>query len=302
MHTHTPCMMKEVLALFHPVAPQRFVDGTWGRGGHSRAILDQWPTCHVTAYDRDKQAVDHANMCSQAYESRLKVVHSCFLDMAFPQPVDGILLDVGVSSCQLDDPDRGFSFTHDGPLDMGMGLNTCKAADILLHTEEKDLIRLFLTYGQERFSPAIARAIIKQRETNPITTTKDLAECVAQVIPRKFWGKRHPATRIFQALRIAVNQELEQLALTLPRILQGLKPGGRCVILTFHSLEDRLVKHFIRTHSQPEGVSRHTCMSKAETFVPQVKNLTPKPLRPSDAEKEENPRCSSTKLRAFEKL
>ena len=305
---HIPVLGQEVLDLLSPMNPGVLIDGTWGRGGHARMILDCWPHCRMTVYDRDPFAIEHARDFARDHtEYSLSVVHGCFADMeASAASVDGILLDVGVSSCQIDEPCRGFSFQKDGPLDMGMGLNDVNAQDLVNGASEDELIHIFRTYGQERFARRIARSLVRRRQSQAFTRTLDLAQCVAESVP-SYDHRIHPATRVFQALRIVVNQELIQLHQALHRSLSLLRVGGRGIVITFHSLEDALVKQFIGQHSRgaQKSYSRHDLDENSEVsnFSHQsVRNLTSKPLRARQAEILKNPRSSSAKMRAYEKV
>ncbi len=278
--THIPVMCKEILFLLKDQGTEPcFLDATFGRGGHSKALLDHFPQCSVTALDRDLEAVQFAGQ-HMNYGNRFKIIQERFsqIDSLFScDSFSAILIDLGVSSPQLDQPERGFSFMREGPLDMRMNKNDpiC-AADIVNQWREDDLRNLFFQYGEERWSRRIARAIIEQRVKNPMTTTRQLSDLIQAQVPRR--SKNHPATRVFQALRIAVNQELDELHLVLPMATKALKPGGVLIVMSFHSLEDRVVKNFLKHSSCFETRSK-------------------KPLRPLDQEIQENPRSRSACLR-----
>jgi 16S rRNA (cytosine1402-N4)-methyltransferase len=277
---HLPVMREEVLSLLKTQEGDLcFLDATFGRGGHSRALLESFPQSTVIALDRDSEAVDFARK-NMDYGDRFKIIQERFsrIESLFPpDSFSGIILDVGVSSPQLDCPERGFSFMNDGPLDMRMSKEdpTC-AADLINQLPEDELKALFFEYGEERWSRRIAGAIVEQRVKNPITTTGQLSSVILSQIPRR--SKHHPATRVFQALRIAVNQELDELSLVLPMATKALKPGGCLIVLSFQSLEDRIVKRFFKEALDFEKRSK-------------------KPLRALEQEIQNNPRSRSACLR-----
>jgi 16S rRNA (cytosine1402-N4)-methyltransferase len=263
-----------------PAQTLSFVDATFGRGGHTRALLETFKDSSVTAFDRDLQAVDSAQDMQAQYPGRLRVIHSCFSQIdkwVEPGSVHAVMMDFGVSSPQLDQAHRGFSFQQDGPLDMRMD-TSCgpTAADLVNSLPENQLADLLFTYGQERASRRLARAIGHDRQTTPFTTTRQLAGMIERVLGRK--GRLHPATRTFQALRIAVNQELAEIEKALPLAAQCLRPAGLLVTIAFHSLEDRLAKTFFKTW-------------------PDFDLYTKKPLSPTPYEMENNPRARSSCLR-----
>jgi 16S rRNA (cytosine1402-N4)-methyltransferase len=278
-----------------------YIDGTFGAGGHTRAILAAAET-QVIAIDRDRDAVANGFGLVETSEGRLTLVEERFSHLdevahSFGHAtVDGVLLDLGVSSMQLDDAARGFSFRLDGPLDMRMGTNGPSAADVVARASERDLASIIATLGEERHARAVARAIVVARRESAIQTTGALAEIVARVVrgPRDI----HPATRTFQALRIFVNEELSELALALAAAERVLKPGGRLVVIAFHSLEDRIVKIFLTARSRPAAGSRH--LPEVAHAAPSFRLLTKRPIVPDDAEIAENPRARSAKLRAAE--
>ncbi|KTC95803.1 16S rRNA (cytosine(1402)-N(4))-methyltransferase RsmH [Legionella erythra] len=283
-----------------------YVDGTFGRGGHARAILDHLsPTGRLIAIDKDPAAIAYAND-HFSQDPRFTIIHGSFADLPrfaaeahVAGKIDGILLDLGVSSPQLDEPLRGFSFMQDGPLDMRMDVTqTTSAADFINRADEKDLVRVFREYGEERFSGRIARAIVAAREQSPIVTTQNLAEIVKQANPK--WEKhKHPATRVFQAIRIYINQELTDLAACLNQVMETLTIGGRLVIISFHSLEDRIVKQFMRDKEQgirpPPGVP-----VRASEMVSCFKRIG-KAIKPGEVEIRQNARARSAVLRIGEK-
>jgi 16S rRNA (cytosine1402-N4)-methyltransferase len=246
---HVPVMLAEVLEALAPRAGERFIDGTFGAGGYSKAILDAAPGVRVLAIDRDRTAITNGMALVDAMKGRLTLVEDRFSNLDQLAPildeggVDGVVLDIGVSSMQLDEAGRGFSFRRDGPLDMRMSGEGPDAADLVATLPEETLARIFFVLGEERRANALARAIVTDRTKEPFTRTMQLADLCGRVIRSKP-GDIHPATRAFQALRIAVNGELDELGEALLAAERVLKTGGRLVIVTFHSLEDRIVKTF----------------------------------------------------------
>jgi 16S rRNA (cytosine1402-N4)-methyltransferase len=282
-----------------------YVDGTFGRGGHSRLILERLDAAgRLIALDRDLDAVRAAR---QLDDARFSILHARFgelsqaLDAAGVGSVDGMLFDLGVSSPQLDDPERGFSFRFDAPLDMrmdrtrGMG-----AADWLAQAEEGEIRGVLSGYGEERFAKQIAKAIVAARRERPIRSTRELADLVGESVRTREPGK-DPATRTFQALRIFVNQELEELSLVLPQALELLAPGGRLAVISFHSLEDRIVKNFMRDNARP-GAMPDRLPVRATELPPARLRLVGKQQRPEFDEVAANPRARSAVLRVAEKL
>ncbi|MFD2182247.1 16S rRNA (cytosine(1402)-N(4))-methyltransferase RsmH [Rhodoplanes azumiensis] len=298
---HIPVLARPALDLLAVRTDGLYIDGTFGAGGYTRAILDAAPDARVIALDRDRTAVTAGYGLVEAAGGRLTLIESCFSDLGDVTPpgtVAGVVLDIGVSSMQIDDPGRGFSFRFDGPLDMRMGQDGPSAADLVAHACERDLADVIFQLGEERHSRAVARAIVKARAEAPIVTTARLAEIVARVVRHKP-GDIHPATRTFQALRMMVNDELGELARALVAAERVLAPGGRLVVVSFHSLEDRLVKTFLAGRAGGAGVSRHL----PETVRPEASFtvLTKRPITADDAELAENPRARSAKLRAAER-
>lgn len=284
-----------------------FVDGTYGRGGHSAAILAGiGDSGHLLALDRDPEATANA-LTRFAGEQRFEIEQRGFAMMGdaidkrgWNGRVNGILLDLGVSSPQLDDADRGFSFLRDGPLDMRMDPQRGEsAADWLNHAKEQDIIRVLRAYGEERFARRIAVAIVARRQQSPLQTTAELAQLIEQAVPKKREPGKHPATRSFQAIRIHINRELEQLEQVLPQCLQALAPAGRLAVISFHSLEDRIVKRFMREHSRPPFVPREIPITAAQECPPL--RLIGKAQRATAAELKNNPRARSAVLRVAEK-
>jgi 16S rRNA (cytosine1402-N4)-methyltransferase len=281
------------------------VDCTFGRGGHSRAILARLDASgRLIALDRDPDAVAAAAVLA---DRRFTIRHASFARLgevlraeALAQ-VDGILMDLGVSSPQLDDPMRGFSFRQDGPLDMRMDTSRGMTAEEWLASAAEDEIKeVISTYGEERFARAIARAIVAARSRGALRTTRQLAEVVGQAV-RTREPHQDPATRTFQAVRIFINQELEELPLALAQALTFLAPGGRLVVISFHSLEDRIVKRFMRSHSQPPPVPKGMAVREADRPAPLLR-LVGKPVQPGPAELAANPRARSAVLRAAERV
>jgi 16S rRNA (cytosine1402-N4)-methyltransferase len=299
---HEPVLLTEVLQALRPRERGIYVDGTFGAGGYTRAIL-QTADCAVYAIDRDAEAIAAGAVLAAAFPGRLTLIEGLFSNMDSllalhgVEAVDGIVLDVGLSSMQLDDPSRGFSFRSDGPLDMRMGRGSQTAADAVNTLSEDELKRIIAFYGEERRAHAIARAITRTRAEKPFTRTGELARLVESVIGRKPQDPIHPATRTFQALRIHVNRELEELVRALGAAEKLLKPGGRLAVVSFHSLEDRIVKKFIKERSgHAAHPSRHRPAAAAQH--PTFMLLTRNPVTPSEAEIEANPRSRSAKLRA----
>lgn len=294
---HIPVLLKEVLVALEPGAGKVILDGTFGAGGYTSAILAAG--ADVIALDRDPTAIAAGQALVASNDGRLKLIHSQFSHLADHAPevgLDGVVLDIGVSSMQIDEADRGFSFQKNGPLDMRMSASGVSAADVVNRAKVAELIRIFHFLGEESQSPRIAHAIEKRRAEKPFETTRDLAGLIEIVTPRKMKDKIHPATRVFQALRIFVNDELGELAQALFAAERALKPGGRLVVVTFHSLEDRIVKTFFSDRAGKAVGSRHMPVAheRAATF-----DRIGKPMvSASDAEAELNPRARSAKLRA----
>jgi 16S rRNA (cytosine1402-N4)-methyltransferase len=282
-----------------------YVDCTFGRGGHSKAILSRLGTDgRLLALDRDAEAIAAAGAITDA---RFTASHARFSQLAevlaahAVGSVDGILLDLGVSSPQLEDAARGFSFRLDGPLDMRMdSTRGPTAGEWLASASENQIGEVIRTYGEERFAQPIARAIVAARSRGAVRTTRELAQIVAQAVRTREPGQ-DPATRTFQALRIFINQELEELSLGLEQALMALKAGGRLAAISFHSLEDRIVKRFMREHSRPAPVPRGLAVREADRAPPKMR-LIGKAQRPSAAEIAENPRARSAVLRVAERL
>jgi 16S rRNA (cytosine1402-N4)-methyltransferase len=297
-------LLSEVLAALAPQPKRRFIDATFGAGGYTEALLDAAPGVQVLAIDRDPAAVAAGRFLVERHGGRLTVVEGRFggldrlaEDAGFA-PVDGVVLDVGVSSMQLDDPERGFSFQADGPLDMRMSGSGPTAADIVNAADEAEIADILFQLGEERRSRAIARAIVARRQERPFARTRELAELVERVLGRGKVGGRHPATRTFQALRIHVNDELGELAQGLRAAERILGPQGRLAVVTFHSLEDALVKRFLQLRTgKREGGSRHLPPGAPPERDPSFRFVNAKPVNPSEAELAANPRARSARLR-----
>ena len=306
---HRPVLLKAVIAAINPHAHAIYVDGTFGGGGYSRALLEA-VDCNVWGIDRDPEACIRSAALSREFGGRLTMIHGDFgsmeqlLDARAVESVDGIMLDLGVSSFQIDDPDRGFSFRHDGPLDMRMSFDGPTVADIVNETEQNELANIIFKYGEERRSRRIASAIVAARSKAPITRTLELANIVRSCHhPSKRSPKAiDPATRTFQALRIFINDELAELQRGLNAAEALLSVGGRLAVVSFHSLEDRIVKAFLRDRSGGSSRgSRHApqdrCAAKPATFI----ELNRRAIRPDEFETAENPRARSARLRTAER-
>ena len=303
---HQPVLCKEALTALHIKPDGIYVDGTFGRGGHSRAILNQLsPIGRLIGFDQDPEAVVVGQMLMEK-DSRFTMVYACFDTLlSYLQPanlmghIDGILLDLGVSSPQLDNPQRGFSFMHTGELDMRMNPNTGESvAQWLAKTKPEVIADVLKRYGEERFAKRIAHAIAITREITPIQTTTQLAEIVAKAQPVKEKHK-HPATRTFQALRIFINQELAQLENVLPQTVMALKPQGRLAVISFHSLEDRIVKRFMRDKAR--GDTYPSKLPIPDAMLNRALRVVGKAVSATEKEIQQNPRARSAILRTAER-
>ncbi len=306
MSGHVPVMLNEALRLLEPHAGGVYLDGTFGGGGYAAAIL-QAAECTLWAIDRDPDAIARGASLAARYPGRLHLLHGQFgnmLELLAAHGVtalNGVVLDFGVSSFQLDDHARGFSFRGDGPLDMRMDRSGPTAADLVNSLPERELADVLFELGEERASRRIARAIVAARSIAPITTTARLAAIIRGVLPPDRSGI-DPATRSFQALRIRVNDELGEIERALEQASDLLAPGGRLVVVSFHSLEDRLVKRFMGDVSgRAPAPSRHDPRGLANRPVPRFRQLTTRPLRPDAGEVASNPRARSARLRALER-
>ena len=303
--SHQTVLLREAVEALTIKPAGVYVDGTFGRGGHSRAILEQLgPNGRLIAFDRDPQAIAAAQSMN---DSRLTIVHRAFGDLApvlaevGVSAVDGVLLDVGVSSPQIDDGERGFSFRFDAPLDMRMDTTQGEtAAEFLATAGIKDITEVIRSYGEERFAFQIAKKIVATRSERPLTTTGQLTALVRETVRTREPGQ-DAATRTFQALRIHVNQELEQLALVLPQALDVLQPGGRLVVISFHSLEDRIVKRFMRDEASTDRLPKNLPLRSVDLPQPHLR-LVGKPVKAGDEEVAGNPRARSAVMRVAEKL
>ncbi|MBP9218784.1 MAG: 16S rRNA (cytosine(1402)-N(4))-methyltransferase RsmH [Sterolibacterium sp.] len=304
---HTTVLLQEAVEGLAVRADGVYVDATFGRGGHSREILARLgPQGRLLALDRDPAAIA-AGQALQAAEPRLVLRHAWFgqvgavLDALGVGQVDGMLMDIGVSSPQLDEAARGFSFRFDAPLDMRMDTSRgVTAAEWLERADQRDIERVIRDYGEERFAHAIAKAVVAARAECRITTTRQFAALVEKVVRTREPGQ-HPATRSFQALRIHINQELEELSLALPQCASRLAPGGRMVVISFHSLEDRIVKRFMRDESQPPHLPSRLPVRAADLPAPRMR-LVGKPVFPGTTEVAANPRARSAVMRVAERL
>jgi 16S rRNA (cytosine1402-N4)-methyltransferase len=304
---HIPVLGREAVEMLKPRDGGIYVDATFGAGGYSRAILDFAGT-RVIGIDRDRSAISAGFDLVDQSDGRLTLVEDRFSNLAEVCAargiqggifsVDGVVMDVGVSSMQLDEADRGFSFRLDGPLDMRMGHDGPTAADVIATASEADLASIIYIFGEERHSRKVARAIVAARQEAPIATTRALADIVSKVVRSKP-GEIHAATRTFQGLRIFVNAELDELHLALAAAERVLKPGGRLVVVSFHSLEDRIVKNFLTERAKAGGGSRH--LPEIAQAAPSFGLLTKRPVTPGTEETSANPRARSAKLRAAER-
>lgn len=302
---HIPVMLADVLEALRPKDGGVYVDGTFGAGGYTRAILGS-ADCAVLAIDRDPNAILRGRDLQSKFAGRLTLIEGCFGDMARlvrelgHQAVDGVVLDLGVSSMQLDEAERGFSFQKDGPLDMRMSGQGLSAADVVNTFDEPDLARIIAVYGEEKRARAVAKAIVAARDEALFERTLALAGVVERVIGRRPQDRIHPATRTFQALRIFVNDELGQLAHGLSDAEVLLREGGVLAAVAFHSLEDRLVKRFF-TARTGRAARANRFMPERDETAPSFREIAHKARKASDAEAEANPRARSAKLRAAER-
>ena len=306
---HVPVLLEESIEGLNIRPEGCYVDGTLGRGGHSEQIAQRLTSGRLLCIDRDQAAIDASAERLEPYADRITIVKANFRDLGEilesvgAGPADGMLFDLGVSSPQLDDASRGFSYSVDAPLDMRMDKSSGMTAYELVNTwGQKELADIFFKYGEERYSRRIATAIVQERERNPISSTLQLADVIKKAMPAAaLREKQHPAKRCFQAIRIAVNDELGALSDVLEMAMDALAPGGRLAVISFHSLEDRIVKNAIRARENgctcPPGLPVCVC-----GFKKTMRSITRKPIVPSDDELARNPRARSAKLRIAEKL
>ena len=300
---HVPVLGREAVAMLAPREGGLYVDATFGAGGYSRAILATMGT-RVIGIDRDRTAIAGGFGLVDEAGGRLTLVEDRFSNLAEvcasqgAAAVDGVVMDVGVSSMQLDEAGRGFSFRLDGPLDMRMGQHGPTAADVVARASETDLANIIYIFGEERHSRAVAGAIVAARKDAPIVTTRALSDIVSRVVRAKP-NDIHPGTRTFQALRIFVNEELDELIAALTAAERVLKPGGRLAVVSFHSLEDRIVKNFLAARGKTGGGSRH--LPEVAHAAPSFTILTKRPVIAGDDEVQANPRARSAKLRGAER-
>jgi 16S rRNA (cytosine1402-N4)-methyltransferase len=301
---HLPVLLQPTISSLQPGPGKLFLDGTVGGGGHALALLEAGAS--VIGCDQDPEALEETAHRVARFSERVRLVEANFADVADLLPnygvneLDGILLDLGVSSHQLDTPSRGFSFSGDGPLDMRMGPHVqWTAADIVNEASQEELAKIFFEFGEESGARRLAARIVKTRSRRPFLTTRDLVETVEAVIPKR--GARHPATKVFQALRIAVNSELEALESGLRRLSAWVKPGGRMAVITFHSLEDRIVKRYFREVSQ-EWIDRPEWSGPRRNPAYAFRLVTARPIEPGEEELARNSRARSAKLRAIQRI
>ncbi len=301
---HVPVLLRETVLALQPAAGKIFLDGTVGGGGHALALLEAGAT--VIACDQDREALEEASRRLAVYSDRVHYVESNFADVTnhFPEfgirELDGVVLDLGVSSHQIDTPSRGFSFMGSGPLDMRMGSHIPRtAADIVNQSSQEELARIFFEFGEEPAGRRLAAHLVKVRSRAPFQTTNDLVKAVETVIPKR--GPRHPATRVFQALRIAVNDELSVLERALRDLSVWVKGGGRIAVIAFHSLEDRIVKRYFRDISQ-EWIDRPEWPAPQRNPAYAFRLITARPIEPGEEEVRRNSRARSAKLRVIERI
>jgi 16S rRNA (cytosine1402-N4)-methyltransferase len=309
MPPHLSVLYEEAIASLNIKADGIYIDCTFGRGGHSAGILQQLGASgRLLALDRDIEAINSHEAQQLLPDKRFSLHHASFAELAttveklgYVSQIEGVLMDLGVSSPQLDNAERGFSFLHDGPLDMRMDISQgITAAHYLAQVEEQDLVKVLFEYGEERFAKRIARAIVERRQKQPLQTTLQLARLIEDCVPFKDKFK-HPATRSFQAVRIEINQELEQIKSVLKQSVDVMAPGGRLVVIAFHSLEDRIVKRFIRNESGHKHDPGRLPVKEQDIAKGQIKKVG-KSIRAQPEEIKQNPRSRSAIMRVAEKI
>jgi len=306
---HYSVLLNESLDLLQINPEGIYVDGTLGRGGHSSKIAEKLTTGHLYSFDKDQTAIEESKKRLEPWKEKVTLIHSDFSDMKEKlnelgiTEIDGLILDLGVSSPQFDDPERGFSYRFDARLDMRMDQSQALSAyEVINEYEQKDLAQIFRKYGEEQFAGPIARKIVERRQKEAIATTFDLVNVIKEALPMKVKAKKgHPAKKVFQAVRIEVNHELSSLEIGLKDGLEMLKKGGRAAVITFHSLEDRIVKEMFVEHASTEKVDKRIPLLPDQIKEADYQLLNKKPILPSDTENEENNRSHSAKLRGIER-
>jgi len=306
---HYSVLLNESLDLLQINPEGIYVDGTLGRGGHSSKIAEKLTTGHLYSFDKDQTAIDESKKRLEPWKEKVTLIHSDFSNMKEKlnelgiTEIDGLILDLGVSSPQFDDPERGFSYRFDARLDMRMDQSQALSAyEVINEYEQKDLAQIFRKYGEEQFAGPIARKIVERRQKEAIATTFDLVNVIKEALPMKVKAKKgHPAKKVFQAVRIEVNHELSSLEIGLKDGLEMLKKGGRAAVITFHSLEDRIVKEMFVEHASTEKVDKRIPLLPDQIKEADYQLLNKKPILPSDTENEENNRSHSAKLRGIER-
>ncbi|MBQ4344167.1 MAG: 16S rRNA (cytosine(1402)-N(4))-methyltransferase RsmH [Erysipelotrichaceae bacterium] len=306
---HYSVLLNESLDLLQINPEGIYVDGTLGRGGHSSKIAEKLTTGHLYSFDKDQTAIEESKKRLEPWKEKVTLIHSDFSNMKEKlnelgiTEIDGLILDLGVSSPQFDDPERGFSYRFDARLDMRMDQSQALSAyEVINEYEQKDLAQIFRKYGEEQFAGPIARKIVERRQKEAIATTFDLVNVIKEALPMKVKAKKgHPAKKVFQAVRIEVNHELSSLEIGLKDGLEMLKKGGRAAVITFHSLEDRIVKEMFVEHASTEKVDKRIPLLPDQIKEADYQLLNKKPILPSDIENEENNRSHSAKLRGIER-
>jgi len=306
---HYSVLLNESLDLLQINPEGIYVDGTLGRGGHSSKIAEKLTTGHLYSFDKDQTAIDESKKRLEPWKEKVTLIHSDFSNMKEKlnelgiTEIDGLILDLGVSSPQFDDPERGFSYRFDARLDVRMDQSQALSAyEVINEYEQKDLAQIFRKYGEEQFAGPIARKIVERRQKEAIATTFDLVNVIKEALPMKVKAKKgHPAKKVFQAVRIEVNHELSSLEIGLKDGLEMLKKGGRAAVITFHSLEDRIVKEMFVEHASTEKVDKRIPLLPDQIKEADYQLLNKKPILPSDTENEENNRSHSAKLRGIER-